>query len=149
MTKIAFTLNGQAAEAGAGGLERLSTLLRRDLGCKDVKVGCDAGDCGACTVLIDGEPVCACITPAAQVEGRGVETLAGLHAGDPVMARLTNAFERHGAAQCGICTPGMLVAAAALLRAVPEPDEGQVRDAGAAVVSRRSGGPACHPAGEA
>ena len=139
MTKIAFTLNGQAAEAGAGGLERLSTLLRRDLGCKDVKVGCDAGDCGACTVLIDGEPVCACITPAAQVEGRGVETLAGLHAGDPVMARLTNAFERHGAAQCGICTPGMLVAAAALLRAVPEPDEGQVRDALGGVLCRCTG----------
>ena len=123
MTKIAFTLNGQAAEAGAGVLERLSTVLRRDLGCKDVKVGCDAGDCGACTVLIDGEPVCACITPAAQAEGRRVETLTGLHADDPVMARLTKAFERHGAAQCGICTPGMLVSAAALLRAVPEPEE--------------------------
>ncbi|HQU67267.1 MAG TPA: molybdopterin-dependent oxidoreductase [Albidovulum sp.] len=139
MTKIAFILNGRPAEAGVEGLERLATVLRRDLGCKDVKIGCDAGDCGACTVLVDGEPVCACITPVTLAEGQSVETLTGLHAADPVVARLTKAFERHGAAQCGICTPGMLVSAAALLRANPAPDEAEVRDALGGVLCRCTG----------
>ncbi len=139
MSGVAFTLNGKPAVAQSDELERLATVLRRDLGCKDVKIGCDAGDCGACTVLIDGAPVCACITPAGQVEGRVVETLTGLHAADPVMRQLGKAFERHGAAQCGICTPGMLVSAAALLRDVPTPDEAQVRDALGGVLCRCTG----------
>jgi aldehyde oxidoreductase len=139
MSGIGFRLNGTQVRAEAAGLERLATVLRRDLGCKDVKIGCDAGDCGACTVLIDGAPVCACITPIGQAEGRAVETLVGLHAGDAVMAKLTKAFERHGAAQCGICTPGMLVSAAALLRAVPTPDAAQVQDALGGVLCRCTG----------
>lgn len=139
MSGIAFTLNGAPVQAGGAGLERLATVLRRDLGCADVKIGCDAGDCGACTVLIDGAPVCACITPVGQAEGRAVETLSGLLSADPLMRRLTAAFERHGAAQCGICTPGMLVAAAALLRATPAPDEAQVRDALGGVLCRCTG----------
>ena len=139
MSRIGFTLNGTRVEAAAEGLERLATVLRRDLACRDVKVGCDAGDCGACTVLIDGQPVCSCITAAGQAEGRAVETLAGLHAGDPVMAKLCRAFERHGAAQCGICTPGMLVSAAALLHEEPEPDEAQVQDALGGVLCRCTG----------
>ncbi len=139
MSRIAFTLNGKPAAVRPDGLERLATVLRRDLGCRDVKIGCDAGDCGACTVLIDGAPVCACITPAGQAEGATVETLAGLHAADPVMAKLAKAFERHGAAQCGICTPGMLVSAAALLRDVPAPDEEQVEDALGGVLCRCTG----------
>jgi aldehyde oxidoreductase len=139
MSGVSFTLNGKPAEAGAEGLERLATVLRRDLGCRDVKIGCDAGDCGACTVLLDGEPVCACITPATLAAGRKVETLTGLHAADPMVEKLTKAFERHGAAQCGICTPGMLVSAAALLRANPTPDEPQVRDALGGVLCRCTG----------
>jgi CO/xanthine dehydrogenase Mo-binding subunit/aerobic-type carbon monoxide dehydrogenase small subunit (CoxS/CutS family) len=139
MSGIGFTLNGRPAEVSGAGLDRLATVLRRDLGCKDVKIGCDAGDCGACTVLIDGQPVCACITPVGQAEGRRVETLGGLHAADPVMAKLARAFERHGAAQCGICTPGMLVSAAALLRDVPSPEEGQVKDALGGVLCRCTG----------
>src|SRR5690606_41360347 len=100
---------------------RLARVLRRDYGCTEVKVGCDAGDCGACTALLDGAPVCACITAAAQAAERRVETLAGIRQNDPVFARLSESFLRHGAAQCGICTPGMMVAAVALLRATPAP----------------------------
>ena len=133
-----FRLNGRTVEAAAGPGERLSHALRERLGARDVKVGCDAGDCGACTVLLDGLPVCACLTPARGVAGRAVETLAGL-ADDPAAARLRDAFQSHHAAQCGICTPGMIVAATALLRATPAPTAAQVQDALAGVLCRCTG----------
>ncbi|MCB2116535.1 MAG: molybdopterin-dependent oxidoreductase [Rhodobacteraceae bacterium] len=138
MTGISFTLNGRAV-THQGGFKRLSRALRDDLGCKEVKVGCDAGDCGACTVLVGGAPVCSCITPAAAVEGRQVETLSGLRANDLLMTRLSEAFLAHGAAQCGICTPGMMVAAVALLRDCPAPTEAQVEDALGGVLCRCTG----------
>jgi len=115
VAKIGFTLNGRAVETGAAPYRRLSEVLREDLETKGVKVGCDAGDCGACSVLVDGELVCACLTAVGQVDGCTVETVEGL-GNDGIVGRLKRAFLHHGAAQCGICTPGMLTAATALLR---------------------------------
>ncbi|GAB5378477.1 MAG: molybdopterin-dependent oxidoreductase [Acuticoccus sp.] len=135
---LRFTLNGTAVAVSAPAGARLSEVLREDLGAREVKVGCNAGDCGACTVLIDGAPVCACLTAAGQAEARHVETLAGVRA-DALGTALGEAFLRHGAAQCGICTPGMMVAAAALLRADPAPGEPAVRDALAGVLCRCTG----------
>ncbi|HXX02940.1 MAG TPA: 2Fe-2S iron-sulfur cluster-binding protein, partial [Xanthobacteraceae bacterium] len=113
---VSLTLNGAPARLAASPLERLSHALREQCGLIGVKVGCDAGDCGACTVLIDGKPACACLTAVGQVEGRVVETIEGLSASEDIVARLRRAFHVHGAAQCGICTPAMLLAATALLR---------------------------------
>ncbi len=137
--KIGFRLNGDgvAAEPLAG--ERLSATLRERLEARDVKVGCNAGDCGACTVLLDGEPVCACLTPTHQVKDRAVETLAFLVENDPLCGRLVEAFRAKGAAQCGICTPGMLVSALALLRAVNAPDAAAIEDALGGVLCRCTG----------
>lgn len=136
---IEFTLNGAAAQADPVPGERLSETLREGLGRRDVKIGCNAGDCGACTVLVDGEPVCACLVPTHQVQGRGVETLSGLVGTDADARRLAESFQDHGAAQCGICTPGMMVSAVALLRRVPQPDEDQVKDALGGVLCRCTG----------
>ncbi|MDW4548011.1 molybdopterin cofactor-binding domain-containing protein [Defluviimonas sp. D31] len=139
MSGLTFTLNGNEVRHDGAGLERLSAVLRRDFGCREVKVGCDAGDCGACTVLLDGAPVCACITSSGRVAGRKVETLAGLRENDPMFASLSAAFLAHGAAQCGICTPGMMVSAVALLRATPAPTEAEVADALGGVLCRCTG----------
>lgn len=120
---IAFTLNGCAVDSAAADTQRLSDALRGEFGRSDVKIGCNAGDCGACSVLIDGEPACACLVPLSQVAGCHVETVAGLVAAEPLTDVLRQRFAAHGAAQCGICTPGMLVSATALLRqdATPTP----------------------------
>ncbi|WP_299848337.1 molybdopterin cofactor-binding domain-containing protein [uncultured Roseovarius sp.] len=135
----AFTLDGQPVKAFPAPGERLSQVLRERLGARDVKIGCNAGDCGACTVLVDGTPVCACLTSAQQVAGRAVETPAGLCRADPIAARLVESFQDHGAAQCGICTPGMMVSAVALLREDSEPTEDVVKDALGGVLCRCTG----------
>ena len=136
---LAMSLNGAEISFEAAPGARLSEVLRERLGARDVKVGCNAGDCGACTVLIDGEPVCACMTSAARAAGTAVETLAGLVKTDPLAQRLKEAFLRHGAAQCGICTPGVMVAAVALLRRTASPDEQEVKDALGGVLCRCTG----------
>jgi len=136
--EIAFTLNGAPCRVRAAPAARLSDVLREDLRLTGTKVGCDAGDCGACTVLLDGQQVCACLTAAAQVDGRAVVTVEGL-ARDGALDRLQQAFLAHGAAQCGICTPGMLLAAHDLLAREPRPDEGAVRDALGGVLCRCTG----------
>lgn len=133
-----FVVNGRDVEAIAPPAMRLSEVLRDVLGLKGTKVGCDAGDCGACTVLVDGAQVCACLVPVAQVVGRAVETVEGL-ARDGRLHALQAAFLRHGAAQCGICTPGMLMAAVDLLRRVPSPSEAEVLDALGGVLCRCTG----------
>ncbi|MCV6592785.1 MAG: molybdopterin-dependent oxidoreductase [Silicimonas sp.] len=134
--KLRFTLGARRQEVEVAPGRRLSELLR-DLGQTSVKVGCDAGDCGACTVLVDGAQSCACLMPAAQVEGRVVETLQATE--DELRARLQASFLAHGAAQCGICTPGVMMAALELLRERPTPSGDEIDAALAGVLCRCTG----------
>ena len=134
-----FNLNGNPVEAFPTTGDRLSQVLREQLGARDVKIGCNAGDCGACTVLLDGAPVCACLVPAQQVADRHIETLSGLYKSDQLTTALAESFQNNGAAQCGICTPGMMVAAVALLRDTPSPSEQEVQDGLAGVLCRCTG----------
>jgi CO/xanthine dehydrogenase Mo-binding subunit/aerobic-type carbon monoxide dehydrogenase small subunit (CoxS/CutS family) len=137
-TRHAFRVNGRAIEAHVAPETRLAEVLRDTLGLTGTKIGCDAGDCGACTVLLDSRQVCACLVPVAQVEGRLVETVEGL-ARDGAPSVLQRAFLDHGAAQCGICTPGMLMAAADLLARTPRPSEAEVLDGLGGVLCRCTG----------
>jgi len=110
-----FTLNGQAVSFEGSGTRRLLDVLREELGATGTKEGCGEGECGACSVLIDGEVVDSCLVAVGQVEGREVTTVEGLADGGRLTA-LQQAFIERGAAQCGICTPGMLLAAHVLLQ---------------------------------
>ena len=136
---ISFSVNGRPVEVTTSGARRLSRVLRDDLGFTGTKVGCDAGDCGACTVLLNGDPVCACLVAAGQVAGSEVTTVEGLANRSPILDKLQNSFLAHGAAQCGACTPGMLVAATALLESNPSPGESEVMDAIGGVLCRCTG----------
>jgi carbon-monoxide dehydrogenase small subunit len=110
-----FTLNGTAVSLDVAGTRRLLDVLREDLHLTGTKEGCGEGECGACSVLIDGEVVDSCLVAAGQVEGREVTSVEGLADGGRLTA-LQQAFIEHGAAQCGICTPGMLLASHVLLQ---------------------------------
>lgn len=134
---MTLSVNGRSHSVMVRPGRRLSEVLREDLGLRGTKVGCDAGDCGACTVLRDNAPICACLTPAAHADGAEIETVEGL-SGDTVN-ELQAAFLRHGAAQCGICTPGMLMAATALLRVNPAPTRTQAEHALGGVLCRCTG----------
>ncbi len=134
---ISLQLNGQPVELRAHPMDRLSQALR-DNGWSDTKVGCDAGDCGACSVLLDDEVVCSCLVPAAQAQGCRVQTAAGLNESD-LHLRLRASFLHHGAAQCGICTPGVMVSAAALLARNPSPTRTEIQDALGGVLCRCTG----------
>ncbi|MGE3832469.1 MAG: molybdopterin-dependent oxidoreductase [Parvibaculaceae bacterium] len=136
---VCFALNGRKVEIAASPADRLSKVLREDLRLEGTKIGCDAGDCGACTVLIDGAPVCSCLTAIQQADGRSVTTIEGLDRATENAAKVKASFLAHGAAQCGICTPGMLVSAAALLDEEPQPSEAQVMDAIGGVLCRCTG----------
>ena len=136
---IAFSVNGRPVEVKSPGPRRLSRVLRDDLGLTGTKVGCDAGDCGACTVLLNGDPVCSCLVAAGQIGGCEVTTVEGLAARSPVLSRLQDSFLVHGAAQCGACTPGMLVSATALLEKNSSPNEAEVMDAIGGVLCRCTG----------
>jgi len=135
---IRFKLNGQACSITSNPVTRTSDVLREELGLTGTKVGCDAGDCGACTILIDGEQRFACLTAAGQLEGCDVQTVEGL-AKDGKLSPLQQAFHRYGAAQCGICTPGMLMAAQSLLNVKPNPSREEVEDALGGVLCRCTG----------
>ena len=131
---IAFTLNSHPVTIDAAPASRLADALRDILGLTGTKIGCNAGDCGACTIRLDGAQVCACLLPAGRAEGADIVTIEGLN-----HAALSRAFLRHGAAQCGICTPGMLMAAADLLARVATPNEAQVQQALAGILCRCTG----------
>ncbi len=133
-----IAVNGQPLLLDLPPATRLSAALRDGAGLTGTKTGCDAGDCGACTVLLNGAPVCSCLVPLGQAEGCAVTTVEGI-AEDPLGAALQRAFLAHGAAQCGICTPGMLMAALALLRASPQPSEAAVQAALGGVLCRCTG----------
>jgi aerobic-type carbon monoxide dehydrogenase small subunit (CoxS/CutS family) len=119
-----FTLNGKRVRAAVHPLKRLLDVLREDCALTGTKEGCGEGECGACTVLVDGVPVNSCLVPAAQVDGARVTTIEGLSGRHP----LQHAFVEHGGAQCGICTPGMIMAAVGLLQDNPKPSEREIRE---------------------
>ncbi|OED40012.1 aldehyde oxidase [Chromatiales bacterium (ex Bugula neritina AB1)] len=138
---VSYTLNGRAVSGIEKPLRRLSDVLRNK-GLTGTKVGCDAGDCGACTVLLDGVPVCSCLVAVGQIEGCSVETVESLEQavnGCIIPAALQQSFLKHGAAQCGICTPGMLIAATHLLRTNSAPSTQEVNDALGGVLCRCTG----------
>jgi carbon-monoxide dehydrogenase small subunit len=123
-------------------MARLLDVLREDLRLTGAKEGCGEGECGACTVLVDGVAVCACLVPVCQVEGASLTTVEGLasaSAGDPRLHPVQAAFLEHGGAQCGICTPGFLVMSAELLARNPHPTRGEVREALAGNLCRCTG----------
>jgi 4-hydroxybenzoyl-CoA reductase subunit gamma len=125
---LTLAVNGRRHEVAAADHLLLLELLRDTLGLTGTKQGCDGGECGACTVLVDGEPRLACITLASAVAGREVETIEGL-ARSGRMSALQKAFHERLGTQCGFCTPGMVMAAEALLRRAPRPSEAEIREA--------------------
>ncbi|MDP6488490.1 MAG: molybdopterin-dependent oxidoreductase [SAR324 cluster bacterium] len=137
-TTVSFILNDLPQTLAVNPLRRFSDVLREDLGLTGTKVGCDAGDCGACTILVDGEQRYACLTAVGQLEGHNARTVEGLAKNGDLTA-LQQAFLDEGAAQCGICTPGMLMAAQSLLDRTPNPTEAQVLDALGGVLCRCTG----------
>ena len=139
MQKLNFSLNGQSVAIEAQPGSRLSTVLREQLNFRGTKIGCDAGDCGACSVLLDKQVVCACMVPVGRLDGTEVVTVEGLSSSTPIIERLQSAFHVHGAAQCGICTPGMLISAVALLERNPRPSEQEVENALGGVLCRCTG----------
>jgi len=137
MSLVKFWVNGMPVEVPASA-RRLTQILREDLGLSGTKVGCDAGDCGACTVLINGEAHCACMTAIGHLDGAHVETVESL-ATSPAGRALQHSFAHYDAAQCGFCTPGMLMAASALLSKNPHPTSTEVKDALGGVLCRCTG----------
>jgi aerobic-type carbon monoxide dehydrogenase small subunit (CoxS/CutS family) len=122
---VELTVNGASRRVDVDSEDTLLSLLRERLDLTGTKYGCGEGQCGACTVLLDGRAVRSCLTPAAQAAGRSVTTIEGLEI-DGVLHPLQQAFVDEDAMQCGYCTPGMIVEAAALLRRTPSPDEAEV-----------------------
>ena len=124
--KVAFELNGKDVTVETRPNQTLVDLLRDELGITSVKKGCEQGECGACTLMVDGVAVTSCIVLAPQVEGRKVTTLDGLE-DDPLMEKLRAAYVENGAVQCGFCTPGMLISSYALLKVNPKPTQEEVK----------------------
>ncbi len=136
--RYSFIVNGERTELAAPGMRRLLDALREDLGLTGTKEGCGEGECGACSVLIDGEVVNSCLVPVCQVEGTRIETVEGL-AADGRLNQLQAAFLETGGAQCGICTPGMLMAGEAFLASGRSADEDAIREAIAGNLCRCTG----------
>ncbi len=128
MVSLTMTLNNEEVTIEVGPDALLVDVLRDQLELTGTKEACGEGECGACTVLLDGEPVTSCLVPALKAQGREVMTVEGLASGGELHP-LQKAFIEHGAVQCGYCTPGMLMSAKALLDKNPHPTEGEIRQA--------------------
>lgn len=128
MTDLMLNVNGQRRSASVAPETTLLELLRNEFGLTGAKLGCDVGDCGACTVIVDGKPVNACLMLAAQAAERHVLTIEGLATRD-ALHPIQNAFEEHAALQCGFCGPGVILSAKALLDENPDPTRDDIRDA--------------------
>jgi aerobic carbon-monoxide dehydrogenase small subunit len=137
-TKIQCTINGQRASLLADPMERLLDVLRQQLHLTGTKEGCGEGECGACTVFINGEIVNSCLVPVAQVEGANITTIEGI-ASENQLHAVQQAFIDFGGAQCGICTPGMVMAAVDLLQRNPNPTETDIRNGLAGNLCRCTG----------
>jgi len=127
LVTISLVVNGDRVRVTIPAMRTLLETLRYDLGLTGSKQGCDQGDCGACTVLLDGVPVISCLTLAVDVDGSTVETVEGIAEG-PRLHPLQTAFIKHGAAQCGFCTPGILVSAKALLMKKPNATREEIKE---------------------
>ena len=124
---VAVTINGERQELELEPYRSLLDVLRNEVGLTGTKKGCDVGDCGACTVLLDGRPVNSCLVLGVEVGGCDVVTIEGLQSGPERLHPLQEAFMQHGAAQCGFCTPGFIMMAKALLDENPHPTEDEIR----------------------
>lgn len=127
MTKVNMTVNGRIVSADAEGRTLLSNYLREGLGLTGTHVGCDTSQCGACVVLVDGQPVKSCTAFAADLEGAEIRTVEGMANPDGSLGTIQQAFQDYHGLQCGFCTPGMVMSTAALLAENPKPSEEDVR----------------------
>ena len=125
--EIKCTINNESRTLLAYPMERLLDVLREQLNLTGTKEGCGEGECGACTVTIDGQIVNSCLVPVAQVSGTSIKTIEGIAPSETQLHGVQQAFIEHGGAQCGICTPGMIVAAVNLLEKIPRPTEAEIR----------------------
>ncbi len=129
MARVTMTVNGKAVSGEVEGRTLLSAFLREGLGLTGTHVGCDTSQCGACVVHLDGQPVKSCSVLAIDAAGGEVRTIEGMANPDGSLSVIQAAFQEHHGLQCGFCTPGMVMSAAALLAHTPRPTEGQVRHA--------------------
>ena len=138
---VSFTVNGESKTARVWPMARLLDVLREELQLTGTKEGCGEGECGACSVIVDGELVNSCLIPAAQVAGASVTTIEGITAGadGEQLNAVQQAFIENGGAQCGICTPGMVLAAVSLLERNPQPTEADIRNGLAGNLCRCTG----------
>ncbi|HXZ14195.1 MAG TPA: (2Fe-2S)-binding protein [Candidatus Sulfotelmatobacter sp.] len=136
--RVECSVNGRAVALEAYPMARLLDVLREQCGLTGTKEGCGEGECGACSVEIDGTLVNSCLVPVLQVNGAAIRTIEGMAHGER-LAKIQQAFITHGGAQCGICTPGMILAAANLLARYPNPSEAQIREGLAGNLCRCTG----------
>jgi carbon-monoxide dehydrogenase small subunit len=129
ITELTFILNGREVTAAANGRMRLIDLLRDVLGHTGTKEGCGEGECGACTVIVDGRAINSCLYPALEIAGRTVVTIEGLRGTDNTLSAVQQAFVDGGGIQCGFCSPGMIMSATALLDGNPDPTDEEILDA--------------------
>ena len=136
--RLAMTVNGEKVETLFAPYKTLLEVLREDLALTGTKHGCELGECGACTVLVDGAPMLSCLVLGVECEGRSIETIEGVARG-PELHPLQAAFADFGGSQCGYCTPGVIMAAKALLEANPQPTREQIKEATAGNLCRCTG----------
>ena len=136
---VKLVINGEPLELAVMPYRTLLDALRHEAGLTGTKKGCDVGDCGACTVIVDGQPINSCLMLAVEADGCAVETVEGLQDAGGALHALQENFLRHGAAQCGFCTPGFLMMAKALLMSNPDPSDAEIRFALAGNICRCTG----------